>query len=114
VAAYLAQGVAIRLMVPIHGVPNPFRQAMELQHLKARAALVLLHPEPAMARFQSRFTAVHAGMIKNYERIRDKEETDAQSALGIMKAKLGTVCTTALTSSWDNDALSSAVLNLPT
>ena len=107
VAAYLAQGVAI--MVPIHGVPNPFRQAMELQHLQARAALVLLHPEPAMARFQSRFTAVHAGMIKNYERIRDKEETDAQSALGIMKAKLGTVCTTALISSWDNDALSSAV-----
>ena len=82
------------------------KSAAELLNIADRAALIVAHPPPAREPFASMFTNIHVHAIKEYERLRDKEEVDAGSALGILKSKVGTKITTYLTSSWDNNAYS--------
>jgi hypothetical protein len=82
------------------------KSAAELLNVEDRAALIVAHPPPVREAFASMFTNIHVHAIKEYERLRDKEEVDAGSALGILKSKVGTKITTYLTSSWDNNAYS--------
>ena len=82
------------------------KSAAELLNVADRAALIVAHPPPVREPFASMFTNIHVHAIKEYERLRDKEEVDAGSALGILKSKVGTKITTYLTSSWDNNAYS--------
>ena len=89
------------------------KSAAELLNVEDRAALIVAHPPPVREVFGSMFTSIHVHAIKEYERLRDKEEVDAGSALGILKSKVGTKITTYLTSSWDNNAYSQKHVNMP-